>query len=79
MKLTETRAKQLAIAISDELYGDVRPQEVNAICRVLDQFHLVKHDKMAHYEVEGQMDLVSDFPEYCPDTAAEEEEDVRHI
>ncbi len=74
MKLTETKARQVAIAVSDELHGRVDPDTVNAVLKVFDQYHLVKQDKMAHYEVEGQMDLVSDFPEYCPDTVAEEEQ-----
>jgi hypothetical protein len=66
MKLTEIKARELAIAISDELYGDVQPREVRKIMNVLEKFHLVKEDKLAHYEVKGQMDLVTDFPEYCP-------------
>ena len=63
--MKEATAKSMAKSIARRT--DIPLGKVPEIMMVLKSYGVYKVDKMQHYTCTGQMNLVSDFPQYCPD------------
>lgn len=63
--MKETAAQSLAEAIAMRLCISLK--NVPDIMDVLRKHGVYRQDKMKNYVCDGQMDLVSDFPQYMPD------------
>ena len=70
--MTNQKAKEVSKAIATELLCKARQEaytDTDAqrdVLEILEDYGLVKKDKMRNYSVDGQMDITS-FPEYLPD------------
>lgn len=67
--------EQTATALARDLYameqrthGTATPMD---FLRLLERYQLVKRDVMRNYRCDGQMSI-ADFPQYLPETGAEE-------